>query len=67
MLKLLHIARIFYFHIFWQIFSLDFKHIILSRLDKFQGLPYMVGKLEMSNFLNNVHRRTIPPVALNMS
>jgi hypothetical protein len=51
----------------WQIFSFDFKHVIISRLDELLGLLYMVGKLEMSSFQNNLNRSKVPPIAPNIS
>jgi hypothetical protein len=45
MLKFLHIAQMFNFCIFLAYLSLDFKHVVLSRLDKILGLRYMVGRL----------------------
>jgi hypothetical protein len=63
MLKFLHVAWIINFRTFLIYFNLDFKHI-LFRLDELLGLPYMVGKLEMSSFQLNLNSNNIPPVAL---
>jgi hypothetical protein len=50
MLKFLHVSRISNFYTFLADFNSDFKHVALSRMDELLGLPYMVGKLEMSSF-----------------
>lgn len=48
-------------------FSYDFKHIVLSCLDKLLGLPSMVGKFEMSSFQHNLKNNKCLPVAPDMS
>jgi len=45
MLKFLHVAQIFYFRIFLVDLNPNFKHVVLSRLDKLLGPQYMVEKL----------------------
>ena len=75
MLKFLHVAWIFNFCIFLadlvlisnMSLSPDFKHIVLSRLDKLLGLRYIAGKFQMSSFYPNLNQRKIPPIALDMS
>jgi hypothetical protein len=54
MLKFLYVARISNFHIFLADLSHDFKHIIFSCQDALLRLRYMIGKLQMSSFQNNL-------------
>jgi hypothetical protein len=49
------------------LFSPDFKHVVLSRLDELLGLRYIVGKFQMSSFYPNFNRNKITPVTLDMS
>ena len=63
MLKFLYVARISNFFPFLQIFSSDIKHFVLSYLDELLSLPYMVGKLEMSNFQPNFNHGKISPTS----
>jgi hypothetical protein len=67
MLKFLYVVRVFNFRIFLTDLSPDFKHVILSRLDKLLGLRYIVGKLQISSFQPNFNRNKIPPIAPYMS
>jgi hypothetical protein len=52
---------------FFADFSPNFKHVVRSRLEELLSLPYMVEKLEMFSFQPSLYRRTIPPVALDMT
>jgi hypothetical protein len=67
MLKFLNVSRIFNFRMFLIDFSPDFKHVVFSHLDELLGLPYVVGKLEMSSFRLNLNRNKIPHVTSYMS
>jgi hypothetical protein len=67
MLKFIHVARISNFHTFLTNFSTNFKHIVLSRLDKLLVLQYMVENLEMYSFQTNLNCSKISLVALDMS
>jgi hypothetical protein len=67
MLKFFHVTRISNFCKFLVDFNSYFKHVVLSHLDELLGLPYMVGKLEMSSSQFNLSRKTILHVASNMS
>ena len=60
MLKFLLIARIYNFPSFLADFNHDFKHVVHSRMNELLNLPYMVGKLEMSNFQLNLNHIKIP-------
>jgi len=66
MLKFLHVAWMSNFCIFLADLSPDFKHVVLSCLDKLLGLRYMVEKLQMSSFYPNFNWSKIASVALNM-
>jgi hypothetical protein len=67
MLKFLNVSQIFNFRMFLINFSPDFKHVVLSRLDKLLGLSYIVGKFEMSSFQPNLNRNKISHVASYIS
>jgi hypothetical protein len=66
MLKFLYTARISNFRTFMTNFSLYFKHVVLSHLDKLLGLSYMVGNIEISSFYPNLNHNTIPPIVADM-
>jgi hypothetical protein len=53
MLNFFYVIRIFNFRIFLANLSPDFKHVILSRLDKLLDLQYIVRKLEISSLQPN--------------
>jgi hypothetical protein len=53
MLNFFYVIRIFNFRIFLVNLSPDFKHVILSRLDKLLDLQYIVRKLEISSLQPN--------------
>jgi hypothetical protein len=41
-------------------FKLNFKHIVLCRLDELMDPPYMDGKFEIFSFHPNSNRNKIP-------
>jgi len=49
------------------LFSPDFKHVVLSRLDELLRLRYIVGKFQMFSSYPNFNRSKIQPIALDMS
>jgi hypothetical protein len=49
------------------LFSPDFKHVVLSRLDELLRLRYIVGKFQMFSSYPNFNRSKISPIALDMS
>jgi hypothetical protein len=67
MLKFLHVARIFNFHIFLADFNPDFKQVVFSRLHKLISLQYTVGIIEISSSHLNFNSNKTPLVALDMS
>jgi hypothetical protein len=67
MLKFLLVARISNLCTFLVEFNLDFKHVVLSRLDELLCLPYMIENLKISSFQRNLNCNKIPLVAPNMS
>jgi hypothetical protein len=67
MLKFLHVTWISNFRIFLINLSPDFKHVILSHLNKLLNLQYMVRNLQMFSFHHNFIRGKIPPVAPDIS
>ena len=67
MLKFFHVARNSNFCIFLADLNPDFKHVVLSCLDKLLGLRYIIRKLQMSSFQPNFNCNKILLVALDMS
>jgi hypothetical protein len=67
MLKSIPIARISNFCMFLAYLSIDFKHVVLSRLYELLGLQYIVGKFQIFSFQPNLNWNKIQLVAPNMS
>jgi len=67
MLKFLYIARILNSCTFLASLNVNFKHVILYRMNDVLDLKYMVGNNEMSIFHPNLNLRKTSLVAPNMS
>jgi hypothetical protein len=67
MLKFLHVARIFNFHIFLADFNPNFKRVVFSLLNELMSLQYTVGIIEISSFHLNFNSNKTLRIALDMS